>query len=72
MSLRQAINAHCKACIYDPGSGLGNWRQQVEGCTAKSCALFPFRPVSHPEQRKRQATGTTPAVRQKKTAEERS
>jgi hypothetical protein len=46
MSLRAAINAKCKDCIYDPLSGLGNWRQQVTGCTAKTCPLWPVRPLS--------------------------
>lgn len=46
MSLRAAINAKCKWCIYDPLSGLGNWRQQVTGCTAKTCPLWPVRPLS--------------------------
>jgi hypothetical protein len=46
MSLRKAINAKCKDCIYDPLSGLGHWRQQVEACTAKSCPLWPVRPLS--------------------------
>lgn len=46
MSLRAAINAKCRDCIYDPKSGLGNWRQQVEGCTSRSCPLWPVRPTS--------------------------
>lgn len=46
MSLRAAINAKCKECIYDPLSGLGNWRQQVTGCTAKACPLWTVRPLS--------------------------
>lgn len=45
-SLRKLINQHCKDCVYDPKSGLGTWRQQTEGCTVKSCALYPVRPVS--------------------------
>ena len=45
-TLRDRINAHCKGCIYDANSGLGTWRQQVEGCTVKSCELYPVRPVS--------------------------
>lgn len=40
-----AINAFCKSCIYDKCQP-GNWRQQVEACTAKACALYEFRPVS--------------------------
>lgn len=50
LSLRSAIDAHCKACGFDPLSGLGNWRQQVEGCTAVRCNLHPVRPVSHPRK----------------------
>lgn len=46
MSLRAAINAKCKECIYDPMGGGGNWRQQVEACTSRSCPLFPVRPTS--------------------------
>ena len=45
-SLRAAINAKCKECIYDPGSGGGTWRQQVEACTSPKCPLYPVRPVS--------------------------
>jgi hypothetical protein len=46
MGLRAAINAKCKDCIYDPLSGLGTWRQQVEGCTCLNCPLWLVRPVS--------------------------
>jgi hypothetical protein len=28
-SLRAAIDAKCKDCIWDPASGLGTWRAQV-------------------------------------------
>jgi hypothetical protein len=50
MSLRAAINAKCKDCIYDPLSGLGNWRQQVTLCQIKSCPLWPVRPLSSSER----------------------
>ena len=50
-SLRKAINAKCKDCIYDPLSGLGTWRQQTEACPAKTCPLWPVRPVSRPHRR---------------------
>jgi hypothetical protein len=31
LTLRQAINAKCKECIYDPyPGGCGTWREQVE------------------------------------------
>lgn len=46
MSLRAAIDAKCKDCIYDPKSGLGTWRQQVEGCAIRTCSLWPVRPKS--------------------------
>lgn len=46
MSLRKAINAKCKECLYDPIAGKGNWRQQVEACTSYSCPLYPVRPTS--------------------------
>ena len=45
-SMRSAINAFCKGCIYDPSPGLGTWRQQVEGCEVTDCPLYPLRPVS--------------------------
>ena len=43
-SMRKAIDDMCKQCIYDPYSGAGTWRQQVEGCTSPSCPLFNLRP----------------------------
>ena len=46
MSLRNAINAKCRDCIYDPKSGLGTWRQQVSLCTVYACPLWQFRPVA--------------------------
>jgi len=46
MSLRKAINDKCRDCIYDPESGLGTWRQQVEACGVTTCPLHPYRPVS--------------------------
>lgn len=46
MSLRKAINDKCKDCIYDPESGMGTWRQQVDACGAVRCPLHPFRPRS--------------------------
>lgn len=46
MSLRKAINDKCKDCIYDPESGLGTWRQQVEACGVVACPLHPYRPKS--------------------------
>lgn len=46
MSLRTAINEKCRDCIYDPKSGLGNWRQQVSACQITRCSLWPVRPTS--------------------------
>lgn len=43
-SLRGAINAYCKWCIFDPKSGGGTWRQQVSACTSRDCPLWPVRP----------------------------
>lgn len=45
MSLRNAINAKCRECIYEPGAA-GNWRQQIEACTSPKCPLFSVRPQS--------------------------
>ena len=42
-SLRAAINAKCKECIYDPHAA-GTWRQQVTLCSVTGCSLFPVRP----------------------------
>jgi hypothetical protein len=48
MSLRKAINQHCKSCVYDDLAA-GTWRQQVTVCSVKSCALYDVRPKStHP------------------------
>lgn len=48
----KAINAKCRECIYDPVSGTGNWRQQVEACTSTSCPLYVVRPLSSGEKAK--------------------
>lgn len=45
MSLRAAINAHCKDCCYDPSNG-GTWREQVENCSVKNCSLYLVRPIT--------------------------
>lgn len=51
LSLRGAIDRHCKNCLYDPGSrGLGSWREQIDGCTSTNCALWPVRPRSTSER----------------------
>lgn len=51
LTVRQAVNAKCKECIYDPIGGFGNWRQQVGACTSYSCPLYEHRPVSKPRPR---------------------
>lgn len=45
LSLRAAINAMCKSCLYDPGNGNGAWREQVQGCSSTSCPLHHVRPL---------------------------
>lgn len=49
-SLRSAINAFCKACIFDREGASGSWRQQVEACPSLDCPLYPVRPKSSPKQ----------------------
>jgi len=44
-SMRAAINAMCRQCIYDPHAA-GTWRKQVQECTAPDCALYAYRPTS--------------------------
>mgnify|MGYP006924549733 CR=1 FL=1 len=45
-SLRDAINKHCKSCIYDEKAvGSGTWRQQVGACPVVSCELHGVRPL---------------------------
>jgi hypothetical protein len=44
-SLRSAIDAMCKNCLYDPGNGNGGWREQIQGCSSSNCALHPVRPL---------------------------
>src|SRR5690242_3194581 len=45
LSLRAAIDAMCRGCIYDPGSGNGGWREQVRACSSSNCALHLVRPL---------------------------
>ncbi len=51
-SLRGAINAMCRNCIYDdtPRANLGTWREQTEACTVTKCPLYAVRPVSRPRK----------------------
>jgi hypothetical protein len=44
-TLRAAVNAHCKGCIYDPLAG-GNWLQQVTACTVTNCEMYEWRPLT--------------------------
>lgn len=44
-SLKKCVEAKCKDCTYDPCAP-GSWRQQVELCRVKSCALWEVRPVT--------------------------
>jgi hypothetical protein len=62
-SLRTAVNAKCRSCIYDPGSGHGTWREQVEACSSSNCPLHPFRPISGAKTRA-ESVGASPIARQ--------
>lgn len=42
-SLRSAIDAKCKECIYDSVCP-GTWRQQVMLCSVEQCPIWPHRP----------------------------
>ncbi len=44
-SLRGAINANCRSCIYDSAES-GSWRKQVENCAILACSIHPVRPRS--------------------------
>jgi hypothetical protein len=55
-SLRAAINAKCKSCIYDPDAR-GNWREQVSGCSSANCPLHAVRPISGAFRRELQFEG---------------
>ena len=55
-SLRAAIDAKCKSCIYDPGAR-GNWREQVSACSSTNCPLHPSRPISGAFRRSLQSNG---------------
>lgn len=50
MSLRNAINAKCRDCIYDPKSGLGGVRQQINACTCTQCPLYEVRLKNEPKR----------------------
>jgi hypothetical protein len=59
-SMRAAIDAMCKSCIYDPHAARGTWRQQTEACSSKGCPLWQFRPISD----RRDAIGPDPLPEQ--------
>lgn len=44
VSLRKAVDAFCKSCIYDKGAE-GSWLRQVTECVSTSCPLFEARPT---------------------------
>jgi hypothetical protein len=44
-SLKKCIEQKCKDCSYDP-LDVGTWRDQVEKCNVRSCALWPVRPMT--------------------------
>jgi hypothetical protein len=46
LSLRAAVDAKCKSCIYDPEEGNGTWREQVQACPSANCPLHPVRPLT--------------------------
>ena len=51
-SLQKAINEKCFDCGYDPFDA-GTKHQQIESCLDHTCALYPFRPVTHSEKLRR-------------------
>ena len=62
-SLRGAINAKCRDCVYDPLSG-GTWRAQVARCSELNCPLWAVRPQPESGPYAKQPTdpaGVTPA-----------
>lgn len=56
-SLRKAINAMCKGCIYDP-MDKGTWREQVQACTSEECPLWAHRPLPRPRAARGQGSMT--------------
>jgi hypothetical protein len=60
-SMRGAINAKSKDCIYDPKAHMGTWREQVEQCPSTHCPLHPLRPTPSKEAPKRGQEGPFPA-----------
>ena len=47
MSLRKAVNAKCRECIYDPDAkGLGSALNQITNCELTDCPLWSVRPTN--------------------------
>jgi len=46
LSLRAAVDAKCRSCIYDPEEGNGTWREQVQACSSVNCPLHAVRPIT--------------------------
>jgi hypothetical protein len=44
MTRKQAMDAHCSGCGYDPFSS-GTAKEQVALCVSVDCNLHPFRPM---------------------------
>ena len=44
-SLRRAIDAKCRSCIYDEAN-VGSWLVQVTLCSCRDCPLYEVRPVT--------------------------
>jgi hypothetical protein len=57
MSLRKAVDNHCRSCQYDILVS-GSWRRQVEECEMVKCFLHPYRPKTI----KKKSKGTLPAT----------
>lgn len=60
-SLRSAINAQCRQCVYDPHEP-GTWIDQVARCCGYSCPLYLVRPGAA-RQRERTNTGLKTALK---------
>ena len=45
MSLRAAVNAMCRSCVYDP-LDYGTCAQQIACCTNRTCELYSKRPIT--------------------------
>ena len=54
-SRKQAINAMCKDCIYDPTNG-GTWLEQVTACTSTECPLYQLRPCKRESNKRSEST----------------